>query len=77
MEDLYGEIRNCVAKKQRVLVHHADERMAEDLSAYLAISGSRSLSHSRSRRSSASKFFGSSSGEFVSWSGDQHVAGGA
>jgi excinuclease ABC subunit B len=36
MEDLYGEIRKCVAKKQRVLVTTLTKRMAEDLSAYLA-----------------------------------------
>lgn len=36
MEDLYGEIRGCVAKKQRVLVTTLTKKMAEDLSAYLA-----------------------------------------
>lgn len=36
MEDLYGEIRTCVSKKQRVLVTTLTKKMAEDLSAYLA-----------------------------------------
>ncbi len=36
MEDLYGEIRGCVAKKQRVLVTTLTKKMSEDLSAYLA-----------------------------------------
>ncbi len=36
MEDLYGEIRKTVAKKERVLVTTLTKRMAEDLSDYLA-----------------------------------------
>jgi excinuclease ABC subunit B len=36
MEDLYGEIRTTVAKKERVLVTTLTKRMAEDLTDYLA-----------------------------------------
>ncbi len=36
MEDLYGEIRKSIARKERVLVTTLTKKMAEDLSAYLA-----------------------------------------
>jgi len=35
MEDLYGEIQNCVAKNQRVLITTLTKKMAEDLSDFL------------------------------------------
>lgn len=41
MEDLYGEIRKTIAKKERVLVTTLTKRMAEDLSDYLANLGLR------------------------------------
>ncbi|WP_320130743.1 excinuclease ABC subunit UvrB [uncultured Sphaerochaeta sp.] len=36
MEDLYGEIRKTIAKKQRVLITTLTKRMSEDLTDYLA-----------------------------------------
>lgn len=36
MENLYGEIRSCIAKKQRVLVTTLTKKMSEDLTDYLA-----------------------------------------
>ena len=36
MEDLYGEIRKTIGKKERVLVTTLTKRMAEDLTDYLA-----------------------------------------
>lgn len=39
MEDLYGEIRKTVAKKERVLVTTLTKKMAEDLSDYFANMG--------------------------------------
>jgi excinuclease ABC subunit B len=41
MEDLYGEIRKTVAKKERVLVTTLTKRMAEDLTDYMANLGLR------------------------------------
>jgi len=41
MEDLYGEIRKTIAKKQRVLITTLTKRMAEDLSNYLGNLGLR------------------------------------
>ncbi|MDD3823438.1 MAG: excinuclease ABC subunit UvrB [Sphaerochaetaceae bacterium] len=41
MEDLYGEIRKTVAKKERILVTTLTKRMAEDLTDYLANLGLR------------------------------------
>ncbi|AEC02167.1 excinuclease ABC subunit UvrB [Parasphaerochaeta coccoides] len=35
MENLYGEIRSCIAKKQRVLVTTLTKKMSEDLTDYL------------------------------------------
>lgn len=36
MEDLYGEIKATVAKKQRVLITTLTKKMSEDLTDYLA-----------------------------------------
>lgn len=41
MEDLYGEIRKTVAKKERILVTTLTKRMAEDLTDYMANLGLR------------------------------------
>ena len=41
IEDLFGEIRKCVMKKQRVLVTTLTKRMAEDISDFFASKGVR------------------------------------